>query len=119
MLEYNYIIILINTIKKRLQLVFKEISHEIFKLFYGQIDQIESNSDKLEIINSIFDKETKYKIYLTKNSRIYTDTINNTAIIHKNKIIDGPSFQIKDAKFVETKENVVLYKGTPRIKKKN
>ena len=56
MLEYNYIIILINTIKKRLQLVFKEISHEIFKLFYGQIDQIESNSDKLEIINSIFDK---------------------------------------------------------------
>ena len=118
MLEYNYIIILINTIKKRLQLVFKEISHEIFKLFYGQIDQIESNSDKLEIINSIFDKETKYKIYLTKNSRIYTDTINNTAIIHKNKIIDGPSFQIKDAKFVETKENVVLYKGTPRIKKK-
>ncbi len=35
MLEYNYIIILINTIKKRLQLIFKEISYGIFKLLYG------------------------------------------------------------------------------------
>ena len=64
MLEYNYIIILINTIKKRLQLVFKEISRGIFKLFYGEIDTIETNSDRLEIINSKFDKDIKYRIYI-------------------------------------------------------
>ena len=118
MLEYNYIIILINTIKKRLQLVFKEISRGIFKLFYGEIDTIETNSDRLEIINSTFDKHINYKIYIVKNSRIYTDTINDTAIIHDNKIIEGPSFQIRDAKFAEINENIVLSKGTSRIKKK-
>tara|TARA_B100000965_G_C19562060_1_gene745008 strand:- start:101 stop:1234 length:1134 start_codon:yes stop_codon:yes gene_type:complete len=118
MLEYNYIIILINTIKKRLQLVFKEISRGIFKLFYGEIDTIETNSDRLEIINSTFDKDIKYRIYIVKNSRIYTDTINDTAIIHDNKIIEGPSFQIRDAKFASINENIVLSKGTSRIKKK-
>ncbi len=118
MLEYNYIIILINTIKKRLQLIFKEISYGIFKLLYGSVERIETNSENIEIINSIFENHLNYKIYLVKNSRIYTDTINDTAIIKDNKIVEGASFQIRDSKFEEVQKNIVFSKGTPRIIKK-
>ena len=108
---------MIITIKKKLQLIFKEISSGIFKILYGKIDKIEFNSEKLKTINSKFDLNSDYKIYLVNNSRIYTDTINNTAIIRDNKLIEGPSFQIKDAKFLDITNNVVLQKGTPRLKK--
>ncbi|MDC0628234.1 glycosyltransferase family 61 protein [Pelagibacteraceae bacterium] len=117
MLEYNYIKILINTIKKKLQLIFKEISYGIFKLLYGKIDKIESNSKDLKIIYSKFETNLNYKIYIAENSRIYTDTINDTAIINNNKILEGPSFQIRNTKFAKINENIIFSKGTPRIKR--
>jgi len=117
MLEYNYIKILINTIKKKLQLIFKEISYGIFKLLYGKIDKIESNSKDLKIIYSKFETNLNYKIYIAENSRIYTDTINDTAIINNNKILEGPSFQIRNTKFAKINENITFSKGTPRIKR--
>ena len=118
MLEYNYIIILINTIKKRLQLIFKEISYGIFKLLYGSVERIETNSENIEIINSIFENHLNYKIYLVKNSRIYTDTIHDTAFIKNNFIIQGPSFQFRNNVIADCNKNIVFKKGTPRIKKK-
>ena len=55
-----------------------------------------------------------------KNGRLYTDRINDTAIIYK-KIIDGPSFQFRDLKSKvingPVKSNIVFKKGTPRLKK--
>ena len=116
---------MIITIKKKLQLIFKEISYGIFKLLYGKIDNIEFSSQNLKIIYSKFESNFSYKIYLSKSSRIYTDTINDTAIIHDNKILEGPSFQIRRKDFIgqynefaDIKENIVLHKGTPRFKKK-
>ena len=106
--------------KKNLQLLFKKFSYGLFKIVYGQIKDFEAVKDnsssqvKISKINNSF----KYQVYFTDNSRLYTDTINDTAIIQNNKIIEGPSFQIRNTKFEDIKKNIVFEKGTPRIKKK-
>ena len=117
MLDYNYNIILFNTIKKKLISIFREIPYGIFKLLHGRIDKTEFKSNKLKISFSTFDTSVNYKIYQAEDSRIYTDTINNTGIINNNKILDGPSFQILNTKFRPIEENIILKNGTPRIKK--
>ncbi len=111
---------MIYNIKKKLQFLFKKFSYGLFKLFYGQIrdfEQSEHNSNT-QIASSKINEDFKYNVYYVNNSRIYTDTINDTAIIQKNKVIVGPSFQIRETKFEDIKQNIVFTKGTPRIKKK-
>ena len=111
---------MIYTIKKKLQLLFKKFSYGLFKLIYGQISEFEpvNNNSFSDIKSSKIDENFIYNVYFIKNSRIYTDTINDTAIIQNNKIIKEPSFQIRNTKFNDVKENIVFLKGTPRIKKK-
>ena len=76
-----------------------------------KIDEI---SDK-NIINFF---GNKYKIYKIKNGRIYTDNVENVAIIEKNKILDNISYQQVLGNLVGTSKNICLKKGTPRLKKK-
>ena len=111
---------MIYTIKKKLQLLFKRFSYGLFKLFYGEIKEYEpiGSSPDSKIIISKIDNKYSYKVYSVLNARLYTDTINDTAIIKNNKIISGPSFQIRNVKFEEINKNIVFSKGTPRIKKK-
>ena len=111
---------MIYTIKKKLQLLFKKFTYGLFKLFYGQIKEYEdiSNNSNSSIKISKFDKEHEYKVYSVKDARLYTDTINDTSIIQNNKIINGPSFQIRNVKFENIKHNIVFTKGTPRLKRK-
>ena len=110
---------MINTIKKKLQLLFKRFTYGLFKLFYGEIKEYElagSNSETSVIISKI-DNDYSYKIYTVTQARLYTDTINDTAIIKNNKIVSGPSFQIRNVKYEEINHNIVFSKGTPRIKR--
>ena len=110
---------MIYTIKKKLQLLFKRFTYGLFKLFYGEIKDYElagSNSESNVVISKIDDDYT-YKIYTVNQARLYTDTINDTAIIKNNKIISGASFQIRNVKFEEINHNIVFSKGTPRIKR--
>ena len=101
-------------------MLFKKFGYGLFKLIYGKIKDFEAAKDnsssqvKLSKINNSY----KYQVYFTNNSRLYTDTINDTAIIQNNKILQGPSFQIRNTKFENIKENIVFEKGTPRLKKK-
>ena len=111
---------MIYTIKKKLQLLFKRFTYGLFKLLYGEIkeyEQVGSNSNS-EIQISKIDTNHSYKIYTVFKARLYTDTIHDTAIIKNNKIISGPSFQIRNVKFEEINKNIVFSKGTPRLKKK-
>jgi len=109
---------LIYTIKKKLQLLFKKLSYGLFKLIYGKIEQIETahNNKETEIKFSKISLYN-YKVFSVNQSRIYTDTINDTAIIQNNALIEGPSFQIRETVFENIKKNIVLNKGTSRIKK--
>lgn len=111
---------MIYTIKKKLQFLFKKLSYGVFKLFYGEITGIASpaKDPKNKILTSQLDDEFSYKVYFINRSRIYTDTINDTAVIQNNRIIEGPSFQIRNSNFENIKKNVVFDIGTPRLKKK-
>ena len=111
---------MIHTIKKKLQLLFKRLSYGLFKLLYGEIKDFKpaGNDESSEILKSNLDNNFTYKVYKVQKARLYTDTINDTAIIQENKIVEGPSFQIRNVKFDKINTNIVFNKGTPRLKKK-
>tara|TARA_B100000029_G_scaffold485842_1_gene539569 strand:- start:4730 stop:5851 length:1122 start_codon:yes stop_codon:yes gene_type:complete len=107
-------------IKKFLQNIFKKISYYIFLKIYGRIEKsIKSNSDKrIFIADANFEGELKYKVYKIDRGRLYTDRIQDAAVILDNKIIEGPSFQLRKNNNSIIADNVVFEKGTPRIIKK-
>ena len=111
---------MIYTTKKKLQFLFKKLTYGLFKLIYGEIKDFElaETNLKTKILTSQIDEKFNYKVFFVSKSRIYTDTINDTAIIQNNKILEGPSFQIRNFKFEKAKNNIVLTKGTPRLKTK-
>ena len=86
-------------IKKFLQKLFKIISYGIFFKIYGKIEKtVDVNSDeriKVKIVNA--EKDLSYRVYNILGGRLYTDRIHDTAILLDNKIIDGPSFQLRRA----------------------
>jgi len=105
--------------KKVLQNFFKSISQKFFKTLYGTIKGKISHSDSEEIIlNKIKIDNNNYNIYNCKNCSFYTDRIHDTAIIKDNKIVDGPSFQLRNNTNADCLLNSVFSKGTPRFKKK-
>ena len=115
----NYNIILIIAIKKKLLNLLNAIGYKIGIFVYGKItNSIEANKNSLiEVFKSKVDNSL-YTIFKIKKCRIYTDTVTDTAFIIENKIIEGPSFQHREGKNADVMKNIVITKGTPRIKKK-
>lgn len=122
---------MLNNFKKKLQFIFKKIGYSLFFLLYGKVaDVIKASNNKDTKVDKIFiSPDMSYRIFKMSNSRIYTDTVNDTAFIIDKKIIEGPSFQNRDlysktgdilfaSKNVECKKNIVFEKGTPKFKKK-
>jgi len=112
-------------IKKNFQKIFKFISYGIFFKVYGKIKVIIKTSSDNRIKTSIvnIDKSLTYKIYQITNGRLYTDRIQDTAVILDNKIIDEMSFQLRNKKdgtiYNSTvSDNIVFRKGTPRLLRK-
>tara|TARA_B100000674_G_C37936076_1_gene960343 strand:- start:544 stop:1668 length:1125 start_codon:yes stop_codon:yes gene_type:complete len=109
--------------KKKLVTFYKKIIQNIFKLIYGNVeDVLNPNNNKDILIINVHIEKNKYKIFSCKKSRLYTDTIHDTAILKDNKIIDGPSFQYRkstpqDVSLSNAKVNLnsVIEKGTPRF----
>ena len=91
----------------------------MFKLLYGRVlGIIDAKKDpRINISNAFFLGTDPYIVYNIKSSKLYTDTINNTAFILDKKLIKGPSFQLKNAYYESAEKNVVFNIGTPRIKK--
>ena len=110
--------------KKSFQKFFKFISYSLFKILYGSVEGIidPNNNDEIEIKFVKKNGKINYNVYKVKNGRLYTDRINDTAIIKNNKIIKGPSFQfrIDNSRVIngDVKENIIFTKGTPRLQKK-
>lgn len=105
--------------KKQLVSISKKIIQNIFKFFYGNINSVlQPNNEKDLKIKQTIIEGTNYKVFFCKNSRLYTDTIHDTAIIKNNSIVEGPSFQYRNNKNASCVFNSVFNKGTPRFKKR-
>ncbi len=116
-------IFLINYLKNK----YKLIIQIFFKFFYGLIEIASSNEIKNALtIKNINIEECFYKFFSIKNCRLYTTSVHDQSIIVKNKLIEGPSFQLRvkknDALIARNNgninENIALKIGTPRILKK-
>ena len=113
-------------IRKAFQDFFKFFSYKVFSLFYGKIKGKINFKDSPNIKTEIINKENnlRYKIYIIKNARLYTDRIHDAAIIINNFIVEGPSYQLRHiidnntVNNVDVEKNIVFQKGTPRIKKR-
>ena len=107
------------SIKKKLIQSIKSFGYRIWFMVHGRIKgiQFSENNHLIELINSTVDKNYTYKIYNIKNGRLYTDTVTDTAFITEDKIIEGPSFQLRNSKNSKISDNIVFKKGTPKIKK--
>tara|TARA_Y100000992_G_C21223831_1_gene471873 strand:- start:65 stop:1159 length:1095 start_codon:yes stop_codon:yes gene_type:complete len=104
-------------IRKLFQNIYKKIIYSIFKIFHGNIKGVIKLESENEIVKVSKDKKINYSIYFCNKSRLYTDTIHDTAFIRENFLIDGPSFQFRNNKIAKSDNNIVLKKGTPRLKK--
>ena len=106
-------------LKNKLSEFYKKKIQNFFKYLYGEISEKILHTDNKDIIflrTSI--EKNDYNIYICKACSLYTDTIHDTAIIKNRKIVDGPSFQLRDNINVNCINNSVISKGTPRFRKK-
>jgi capsular polysaccharide biosynthesis protein len=118
---------MVKNINKKIQTIVKKIFQIIFILIYGRIKSILNpiNSDKVTI-KEVNKENHIYKIYIVNKGRLYTDTIDDTAVIIDNQILDGPSYQLRPdinnilspRNNAKVNDNIVFTKGTPRIKKR-
>ena len=114
-----------NKIKKKLSFIYKSLIKSLFIILYGKIIFCQNPEKEKEItIKRVKDKNLKdpdnlsYSTYKIENGRIFTDFVENVAIISKNKIIDKISYQQINGDLKDANHNSVLYKGTPYLKKK-
>jgi capsular polysaccharide biosynthesis protein len=111
-------------IKKFFQNVYKKIIEVIFQFIYGKIiynkEQILFNKKivKKKSQDNLYYKKKNYFTHEIDKGIIYTDYVENVAIIIDNNIYKGSSFQQINGKLLTPNFNSVLRKGTPRIKKK-
>ena len=103
--------------KKKFQLIYKFLISQIFKIIYGNVVFSNKSDNDVKFIE-INKGNQKYKFVEVNNGRIFTDYVENVAIINKNQILDHVSYQQIKGEFKEPLLNVVIKKGTPKFKKK-
>ena len=111
--------------KKFLQKFFKKTFQSFFKLIYGKIElKVDLNElknlskKKILKIKPDIHSSRDYYIYKIINGRIYTDNVENVAVISENYLLDKISYQQILGELKSASENAVLNKGTSRFKKK-
>lgn len=108
---------MLNNIKKNLKAIFRQTSYKFFFSIYGHVKGIQSAKSLKQIkIKKIKIGSSKaYRVYEIKDGSLYTDRIHDTAVMLNKKIIEGPSFQLRNRKNVKSKNNIVLKIGTPKF----
>ena len=109
-----------------MQKIVKSLFHSLFFLLYGRISGFIKHSETKNIqISNIEKDKIFYKIFTIINGRFYTDNVGDAAVIIENKIVDGPSYQLRSKpndkssprNNANISENIVFKIGTPRFKK--
>ena len=94
----------------------------IFDIIYGKIKFDEKSIVKLDQKSIKLKKDKvndyEYYFYTIKKARLYTDGVQNVAVIKNNLIVDKVSFQLKNLVLVDTKNNGILETGTRKFLQK-
>ena len=110
-------------IRKKFQQYFKNFFQKLFILIYGKVKKFEEfnsvnlNKVNLKNIKSDIFPEKQYHIYEIEKGRIYTDAVENVAVIKNNTIIPNISYQQINGELKSSEFNRILKVGTPRFKK--
>ena len=104
-------------VRKKLQFIYKFIISKLFQIIYGKIVFLNQNDNDVEI-KEVNKEKNNYKFIEINNGRIFTDYIEHVAVINKNQILDFVSYQQVKGVFKDPTFNVVIKKGTPKLKKK-
>ena len=108
-------------IKKIFQSIFKAIAIFIFKFIYGKVEENSELKSSLKYFKEEINFEgckNTYNLFRINNARLYTDRIQDTAIIKDNIIVEEASFQLRNNFNSTVNKNIVIRKGTPRFLKK-
>ena len=110
---------MINKLRNSFSFFYKNLVYKLFFILYGKIEgKLHLNeNNNVEVKKISFQDSINYKLFKIKNCRLYTDTIHDAAFIVNNQILDGPSFQLRNNKNVDSDENIVFKIGTPRLKR--
>ena len=103
--------------RKKLQLIYKFLISQLFKIIYGKVFFSNKNDNDVKFTD-INKNSHKYIFVEIDNGRIFTDYVENVAIINKNQILDHVSYQQIKVSLRDQLLNVVIKKGTPKFKKK-
>ncbi len=104
-------------IKKKIKSYYKNLRSKVFEHIHGKIIIKKKISSVVEI-SQINDpkirnfENKKYKFYIVKKARIFTDNNENVAVIKNNFLLPKLSFQQVNGKLKNIKYNSVLKKGT-------
>ena len=105
--------------KKKLQKYFKLASYKIFKLIYGEVKGKTSHIENEDIkLRKVKIDDINYDVFICNDCSYYTDTIHDSAVIKNRKIVEGPSFQLRNNVNVNCLDNSIFQNGTPRIRRK-
>ena len=104
-------------IKKKLQKFYKNLVSKFFNYFYGEIVFSKEYSNNVKF-KEVIKGKYKYKFFEIINGRIFTDYVENVAIINKNQILDHVSYQQVKGELKDPSFNCVIRGGTPKFKKK-
>jgi len=103
--------------RKKLQLIYKFFISQLFKIIYGNVIFSNKNDNDVKF-TEINISNQNYIFVEINNGRIFTDYVENVAIINKNQILNHVSYQQVKGEFKDPSLNVVIKKGTPKFKKK-
>ena len=101
-------------IKKISQSIFKAIAIFIFKLIYGKVkenNELDSNLKYFKKEINFEGCENIYNIFEINNARLYTDRIQDTAIIKNNIIVKEASVQLRNNFNSTVNKNIVIKKN--------
>ena len=108
-----------------LKFLYKSLVRYFFKLLYGKVVYEDTTTvDEGITINKINNDDIlklnskKYHIYKLINGRVYTDFVENVALINKNKILNNVSYQQINGQLKSSQFNSTIYNGTPKFKKR-
>jgi len=113
-------------VTNKIKRYFKKLIQFFFILLYGRVNKIIDAEQSDRVYIEKINKNYNYKVFVIQKGRIFTNRIDDTAVISDNKLINGPSYQLRSStddsasvrNSASIKENIVLKIGTPKFKKK-